>query len=279
MDPQGSPARVGRDGALSLRFERRGAATVLAGCRFTLPLQVLVPLAIDGTSSVVSILNPTGSVLGGDRLRIDVRVDAGAQVLLTTPSATKIHRSDGAVAVQDVRLDVAAGGVLEWIPDHTIPHAGSAYRQHLCARLGPDATLIVADAFAVGRAARDERWRFASLESALTVTDDAGYLLHDRFVLTGHSGWAGLGLTEGASYLATIVVVTPAPLEAVAGAVGEALRGLGGVRAGVGRLPRRGMLVRCLADTAPALGDAVRTVWEAARAAAFGASPVDLRKY
>ena len=279
MDPQGSPARVGRDGALSLRFERRGAATVLAGCRFTLPLQVLVPLAIDGTSSVVSILNPTGSVLGGDRLRIDVRVEAGAHALLTTPSATKIHRSDGPVAVQDVRLDVAAGGVLEWIPDHTIPHAGSAYRQHLRAHVGRDATLIVVDAFAVGRVARDERWCFASLESALTVTDDTGWLLHDRFVLTGDSGWAGLGFTEGACYLATIAVVTPAPLEAVAGAVGEALRDLGGVRGGVGRLPRRGVLVRCLADTAPALGDAVRAVWEAARASAFGASPVDLRKY
>jgi urease accessory protein UreH len=65
----------------------------------------------------------------------------------------------------------------------------------------------------------------------------------------------------------------------MAGVVGDALRDLAGVRGGVGRLPRRGVLVRCLADTAPALGDAVRVVWEAARAAAFGASPVDLRKY
>ena len=54
--------RVGRDGTLRLRFERRGAATVLAGCRFTLPLQVLAPLALDDPAAVVSILNPTGGV-------------------------------------------------------------------------------------------------------------------------------------------------------------------------------------------------------------------------
>ena len=42
--------RIGRDGALSLSFERRGAATVLAASRFTLPLQVLAPVSLDDES-------------------------------------------------------------------------------------------------------------------------------------------------------------------------------------------------------------------------------------
>ncbi len=279
MDPHGSPARVGRDGTLSLRLERRGAATVLAGCRFTLPLQVLAPLALDGAALVVSMLNPTGSVLGGDRLTIDVDAAARTHGLLTTPSATKVCRSDGPVAVQDVRLVVAPGAVLEWVPDHTIPFAGAAYRQRLHARVGAGATLVVVDAFAVGRVARGERWRFRLLESSLNITDDAGWLLHDRFVLTGDETWAGLGFTEGAPYFATVVVVAPSPPDALAGAVAEAVRDVTGVRAGVGRLPRRGIVVRCLAETAPALGDAVRAVWDAVRPIAVGAPPVDLRKY
>src|SRR3989304_2140688 len=64
------PARVGRDGALALRFERRGPATVLSGCRSTLPLQVLAPVALEDPAAVVSILNPTGGLVGGDRLPI-----------------------------------------------------------------------------------------------------------------------------------------------------------------------------------------------------------------
>ena len=40
-------ARVGRDGALRLRFERRGHGTVVTACRYTLPLQVLAPVALD----------------------------------------------------------------------------------------------------------------------------------------------------------------------------------------------------------------------------------------
>ena len=279
MDSQGPPARVGRDGSLSLRFERRGAATVLAGCRFTLPLQVLTPLALDGPALVVSMLNPTGSVLGGDHLRIDARAEPGAHVLLTTPSATRVHRSDGPVAVQEVELAVAAGAVMEWVPDHTIPHAGAAYRQRLRAHLAADATLLVVDAFATGRVARGEQFRFRTLESTLSVTDDAGWLLHDRFVLTGDVGWAGLGFCEGAPYLATAVVVTPSPVPPVARAVADALSSVPGIRGGVGVLPRRGLLARCLAETAPALGDAVRAVWDAVRATALGEAALDLRKY
>src|SRR5262249_59301213 len=63
--------RVGRDGALRLSFARRGVATVLAACRSILPLQVLAPVALDDPAAVVSLLNPTGGALGGDRLAHD----------------------------------------------------------------------------------------------------------------------------------------------------------------------------------------------------------------
>jgi urease accessory protein len=279
VDPHGSPARVGRDGTLSLRLERRGAATVLAGCRFTLPLQVLTPLAFDGPALVVSMLNPTGAVLGGDHLTIDVHAGAGAHGLFTTPSATKVYRSDGPVSVQDVEISVSPGAVVEWVPDHTIPFAGAAFRQRLRARVGAGATLVVLDAFAAGRVARGERWRFRLLESALEITDDDGWLLHDRFVLAGGERWAELGFTEGAPYFATIAVVSPVPVDALASAVAAATGVIAGGRTGVGRLPRRGILVRCLAQTAPALGDTVRAVWDAVRTVAMRMPPVDLRKY
>ena len=63
-----APDRVGRDGALRLRFERRGAATVATGWRYTLPLQAPAPVALDDPAGGVSILNPTGGLVGGDRL-------------------------------------------------------------------------------------------------------------------------------------------------------------------------------------------------------------------
>ena len=51
---------------------------MLTGCRFMLPLQVLAPVTLDDPAAVVSLLNPTGGVLGGDRLVSDLVLGEGA---------------------------------------------------------------------------------------------------------------------------------------------------------------------------------------------------------
>jgi urease accessory protein len=268
--------RVGRDGALSLRFERRGDRSVLAACRWTLPLQVLAPLALDDTAAIVCMLNPTGGLVGGDRLVVDVAVGPDAHACLTTPSATKVYRTSGGAAEQTVRLTLAPGSRLEWVPDHTIPFAGSALRQRVEAEVSEGAMLLFVDAFAAGRVARGEAWRFALLDSALSVRDAHGWLLHDRLRLRDGAPGPGLGLAEDRLYVATVAVIADAGLAAFAGDVAA----LGGddVEVGAALLPRRGALVRCLAADAPALGRAVDGVWAAARRRVLDLAPLALRK-
>jgi urease accessory protein len=269
-------SRVGRDGRLALAFERRGSRTVVARCRYTLPLQVLAPMALDDPAAIVSVLNPTGGLVGGDTLGIEVDVRPGAHACLTTPSATKVYRAASAPATQDVALCVADGARLEWIPDHTIPHAGAAFRQALRAEVGDGAALVIVDAFAAGRVARGEAWRFALLDSALTIRDRRGLLLHDRFILRD-GGPRGLGVTEDRPYFATVVVIGDAGVAAFAERV--ATRGDDvGIELGAGLLARRGAVVRCLARDAPALVSAVHAVWTAARVEVLGLPPLMLRK-
>jgi urease accessory protein len=271
-------ARVGRDGSLHLAFERRGAATILAGCRSVLPLQVLAPVALVDAAAVVSMLNPTGGVLGGDRLTVDVEVGPGAHACLTTPSATRVYRAAAGPAVQRVRIALAPGAVAEWVPDHTIPSAGAALRQTLEVDAAETATLIAVDAFAAGRVARGEAWRFALLDSTLSVRDAAGPVLHDRFVLEGGEGWGGLGLAEGRPYFATVVVVAAAGLDDLAAELPAVVAAIGGLTAAAARLPRRGLLVRCLAAGAPALTDGLQAIWALARRRVLGLPPLALRK-
>ena len=56
---------------------------------------------------------PGGVVVGGDGLHLDVRLDAGAHALITTPGATRLYRSEGALALQHSRLKLAHGARLE----------------------------------------------------------------------------------------------------------------------------------------------------------------------
>ncbi len=66
------------------------------------------------------------------------------------------------------------------------------------------------------------------------------------------------------------------PDPAIAARVREAAAA--GATVGVGLLPRRGAIVRCLASDAPALVSAISRVWNAARREVLALPPVDLRK-
>lgn len=274
----GDVSRVGRDGLLRLGFERRGAATVLRRVRSTLPLQVLAPVALEDPAAVVSILNPTGGLLGGDRLAIEADVGPGAHALLTTPSASRVYRAAAEATLQTVALRLGPGALVEWVPDHTIPFAGSVFRQAIDCELDEGARLVLVDAFAAGRIARGEAWQFRRLESALTLRDRQGLIFHDRFVLGAGEAAAGLGGTEGHPYFATLVVAADAGLPAFSAAARRALADAPGATGGVAPLPRRGAVVRCLAATAPVLTGLLDALWAAARRELLGLPRLLLRK-
>jgi urease accessory protein len=136
---------------------------------------------------------------------------------------------------------------------------------------------VLVDAFTAGRVARGEMWRFAMLDSALSVHDAGGWLLHDRLVLRNGTPASGLGLAEDRPYVATVVVIADGGVAALADDVAE-LDGGHDVDVGAALLPRRGALVRCLAADAPALVRTVDAIWAAARRRILDLPPLHLRK-
>src|ERR1700688_4459484 len=108
------PERVGRDGFLRLRFARRGASTILAQSRFSLPLQALTPLTLADGVSYLMLLNPTGGVLGGDHLVTEIVQEAGTHVCLTTPSATRILQIAEKITILETVMRLDDGVAVEY---------------------------------------------------------------------------------------------------------------------------------------------------------------------
>jgi urease accessory protein len=270
-----NPDRIGRDGALRLAFERRGPRTVLVARRFTLPLQALDPVSVDEPDvAVIPVLNPTGGLVGGDHLRLEAALGPGSHACLTTPSATRIYRTPGPAAIQEVRLDVGADAVLEYVPEHTIPFAGSSFVQQIEVTLGAGARTIVLDAFAAGRVARGEAWRFARLDATLTVRDATGLVARERLCLEGPCDRQRRGIADGAPYFATVLVLGPALL-----CDHLRLPPRAGLAMGVSPLRRGGAIVRLLAVSAPVLADGLAAVWAAARRELLGRGPLAVRMF
>lgn len=237
---------------------------------------------LDGTgAATLFLLNPTGGVLGGDRLETRVELGAGSHVCLSTPSATRVHRSAGLPAVQRMIVRIEEGAAFEYVPDHVIPSPGARLIQSVEVDLAPGASAILCDAWAAGRAARGEAWRFDLLESGSVVRDREGLLFKDRVVLSGARGWGGLGAAEDMPYAATVACLAPshAGLDELAADVASALAvGAPDANAGVTTLARGGVIARILARSAPALLRAVEASWTACRMGLWRLPPQVLRK-
>jgi urease accessory protein len=276
------PPRTGRDGFLGLAFERRAGRTVLTGRRFTLPLQALEPVDLDGTgAATLLLLNPTGGLLGGDHLETRVELGPGSHVCLSTPSATRVYRSAGETSVQRAIFRVGEGSRLEYLPDHVIPSPGARLVQSVEVDLAPGASAVLCEAWAVGRAARGEAWRFDLLDSGTIARDSEGLLFKDRLILSGAEGWGGLGAAEGMAYVATVACLSPTHtrLDDLASSLSRALEGSGlEARAGVAVLARGGLVVRLLARSAPAIQRAIDLAWAGCRSGLWSLGPLALRK-
>jgi urease accessory protein len=263
-------------------FERRGPRTVLTARRFTLPLQALEPMTLgEEASASLLLLNPTGGILGGDRLETEVVLQAGAHVVLSTPSATRVYRSPERPAVQRTALTLGPGAVLEWLPDHLIPSPGARLQHATEITMAAEATLIHWDAWATGRAARAETWAFDLLDTRVTARDPAGLLARERAVLRGGPRLDSLGGTEGFGYVGTLLLLAPdrPRWPELTGALHAALVGAApDCRTGVTALARGGLLARVLAPRAPALSAALAALWAHTRHALLGLPPLDLRK-
>ncbi|HTV57346.1 MAG TPA: urease accessory protein UreD [Verrucomicrobiae bacterium] len=278
----GDPGRVGRDGSLSLGFERRGSRTVLSRCRFTLPLQVQRAVSLDDATSYLMLLNPTGGVLGGDFLSARIHVGPGARACLTTPSATRVYRALLRPAVQETHIVVAENAALEFLPDHVIPHAGSSFRQSLRVDLSPGGRAILFDSFAAGRIAHGERWMFRDFDSRTEIFVAGKPVFLNRAWIAPRDRVPAqfLGM-EGFDYVATVILAAAdfAEWTSLLAALQIALSRRSGVYAGVSLFARDGCVVRFLARTASDLVETNAALWSVARPLLLGSPAFDLRKY
>jgi urease accessory protein len=277
-----NPERTGRDGYLRLEFERRGHSTILSQSRFTLPLEVLTPLTLGDGTAYLMLLNPTGGVLGGDHLVTEIVQENETHVCLTTPSATRIYRTAEKPAVLETVIHVGEGATLEYLPDHVIPHAGSALRQSLRVQMGRASRAILLESFAAGRIARGECWNFSEIDSRTEVIERGKpAFLNRTFIRPAEQQPACLGLMEQFGYMASLGVFADGfgDWTRVAAAMNAELGKIPQVKAGVSLLSRGGCTVRYLANSASDMTRTNKTLWDLARELVLELPRFDHRKY
>ena len=279
---------VGRRGVLSYEFERQGARTVLTRSACSSPWHHFPPSYLDDSGCAYTwLVNPSGGLVGGDHVLVEAQLQAGAHVLMTSPSANRVYRSLSEPALQEIRLSVGPDARLEWLPEVTIPFAGSRFSQSIQVDLAPGATIVLWDAMASGRVARQERWAFASFENEICIRGLAPAseappvpLAVERYRV----GPESIGPVGSWDYVASLFVVGDKigadvwkGLDAALTSIMEQRPGL--ALGGVSTLAAPGLAVKLVTRSAPDLTVTLGALWTAVRKHLWNLPIPSLRKY
>ena len=169
--------------------------------------KIRLPHTHDDSLQAVMI-NTAGGLCGGDDLRWQADAAAGTRVVLTTPACERVYRSTGSAARVANRLAVGRRARLHWLPQETILFENSRLDRTLEVDLAEDATLVALETVLLGREARGETARRATLADNWRVRRN-GRLLHAEVTrLTGSVlERDGAALLGGANALATLLYV------------------------------------------------------------------------
>nr|WP_062737066.1 urease accessory protein UreD [Kocuria turfanensis] len=278
----GTPAPTGR---LALVLAPRGERTVAVRQFHAGALRVLRPHRLDGSGQpCFVVVNPGGGYLGGDRYELDVAVEAAGTALVTTQSATKVYRSPGAPARQDVRIALGPGAVLEYLPDQLIAYEDAEYVQSTTVSMDPSACLVASEVVTPGWAPDGTVFRYRGVALRTEVVMDGTTVVLDNLRLRpAEDAVAGLGFLEGRTHLGSLLVVDPRVDRALVDQVHELLAAaeqrLPQLRCGVSELPVPGLVVRALGPGSAELTELLLDVSALLRARWTGQGRVALRKY
>jgi urease accessory protein len=191
-------------GQLDLRFQVAGDKTILSRSYGVAPLKVQRPFYPEPAICHTVILHSAGGMVGGDRLSSRIDLAPGSQALMTTAAAAKIYRSTGAVAQQQIAIELGANAYLEWLPQDTIIFNQAQYQQNLRVNLAAGAVFCGWEIVRLGRSARQETFTAGSWQNALEVWQGGRPLWIDRQRLTGDQ-WQSGQATAGQPILGLLV--------------------------------------------------------------------------
>lgn len=261
--------RVGKEGILRLKFEKRDHRTVLAESFSVMPMQAFPPFYPDETGCAYAYLvNPTGGLVGGDRIEIEIAIQEHAHAFVTTPSATKIYRSLGPFASQEMRVTLKNQAIFEYLPQYIIPFAQSRYFQKTKIQMEEDTRALILDFFTTGRLARGEHLQFEEYRSHTEVEYCGELMLSDRFSLNpSDTDYSSLGFLESFSAAAVLYIIFDnPPLEApLINDLRQIIQGVKNVVGGVSILPSKGVVVRLMGNSTSFIEKTVFQIWSVAR--------------
>ena len=191
----------GMQGELTLVFGRKGGKTIISHQYCEAPFKLtrlLEPIEVDFPKLI--LMSTTAGIFGGDTLKINIEVEEGAKVWITSQGATKIHPSQNRTASIETYIKLQNGASLIWTNEPIIPFEESKLRQVSEIDLSSESSLLYWEGLASGRILSGESWTFQDLSSSSSLKLDNELQYLDRFTLNPSQSDPGSDLQMGPNH-------------------------------------------------------------------------------
>lgn len=166
--------------------------TILVRKEYRTPIHISKPYW-DGNSLLLNVMSPTAGLLEGDQVDLDVVVETGAKLVLSNPTALRVHKMDTGKATWTQRIRVVDDAFLECHPEWIILQANSRFEQRSRIELNSRAQLFFIEAIAPGRVASGESFAFTSFRNRFELLWDGKLSALERSDIrpkrATHTGW------------------------------------------------------------------------------------------
>lgn len=278
--PVAAAVDAGWEATLKLGFSSPANTRTTLTCReHHGPLRVQKALYPEGERICHAVIvHPPGGIAGGDRLKIDVTVEANAHALITTPGATKWYKANGKQSMQQVEINLATDAVLEWLPQETILYNAADTLSATRVNLGAGALYLGWEVLCLGRTASGESFAAGMHRQRLSIRQDDALLWHEQGALEGGGALlaAPVGFA-GATVCATLLVAGRPVAQALLDEARAALAGHGdAARIALTRLPNL-LAARYLGPSSEEAKQLFADLWKVLRPALAGCAAVTPR--
>ena len=270
-------------GTLSLVIDRRDGSSIAVSQFHDGALRILRPHYLDESGQVCYvIINPGGAYLGGDKYLIEVALADGADLLLTTQSATKVYRTPNNRAEQHMRLSLGAGARLELLPDPLIAYREATYAQVTTVDMDSTASLVMAEVVTPGWSPDGELFRYDEIRMRNEISIGGRLTVLDNLLIRPGSGSPVDSTCFMAEYthLASLLVMDARVDQALVDELHVLLAPKNdGGQLGLTLLDGPGLALRALSHSTERLNEMLAAAVDLLRKLWHGQEPLNLRKY
>ncbi len=277
---------AGKEGVLIVSFKRDSNGRTVIGEQYVQhPYHITRLLRLDDGLPDMAFLYvqmPTGGILQGDRLRMEIELQKGTQVHVTTQSVSKVYRMNKNFGSQTLDVRVEEGAFFEYYPDALLLQKNARYAQETRLMVHDGATALYGEIVLPGRVASGEAFEYDVFYSSLVAENQERQPRFRETLLLEpkRRNLKRKGLLGNWNVFGNFYVLTPAgEMDRLSDEIHQLLQEQEAIWGGCSLLPfRDGIVARIMGSEHRYVKNAMDKVWSGVRQFLLGVPAPQIRK-